>query len=160
MDQKVGGQAMVLRNHHTRMLRRRCRGRAYVIYESSKTRNAVTPWLRPGLRAGQANRKARCGRYGARCWKKRRSFCNGRNIGLMAFVARAYIARPVRVADVRQVLLWERVWRIFEGWNANDGVSRENSWCPIRPSGGLELHQLETGSSRRQKTAGPQAQRP
>ena len=53
----------------------------------------------------------------------------------MAFVARAYIARLVRVADVRQVLLCERVWRIFEGWNANDGVSRENSWCPIRPSG-------------------------
>ena len=58
----------------------------------------------------------------------------------MAFVARAYIARPVRVADVRQVLLCERAWRIFEGWNANDGVSKENSWCPIRPSGGLEVH--------------------
>ena len=53
----------------------------------------------------------------------------------MAFVARAYIARPVRVADVRRVLLCERVWRIFEGWNANDGVSKEKSWCPIRPSG-------------------------
>ena len=54
----------------------------------------------------------------------------------MAFVARAYIVRLVRVADVRRVLLCERVWRIFEGWNANDGVSRESSWFTIRPSGG------------------------
>jgi hypothetical protein len=56
----------------------------------------------------------------------------------MAFVARVYIARPVRGADVRQVLLCERAWRIFEGWNANDDVSK--SWCPIRLSGGLEFH--------------------
>jgi hypothetical protein len=53
----------------------------------------------------------------------------------MALVARVYIARPVRVADVRPVLLCERAWRIFEGWNVNDGVSKEKSWCPIRPSG-------------------------
>jgi hypothetical protein len=46
------------------------------------------------------------------------------------------LPRPVRVADVRQVLLCERTRRIFEGWNANDGVSKEKSWCPIRPSGG------------------------
>ena len=65
----------------------------------------------------------------------------------MAFVARAYIARPVRGADVRQVLLCERVWRIFEGWNANDGVSNEKSWCSIRPSGGVEFHRLEPGPS-------------
>ena len=53
----------------------------------------------------------------------------------MALVARAYIARPVRGADVRQVLLCESAWRIFEGWNANDSVSRENSiraWCAPR----------------------------
>ena len=135
---------MVLRNHHTRMLRRRCMGRAYVIYESSKTRNGVTPWLRPGLSSGQANRKAHCWRYGVRCRNKRRPSCNGRDSGLMALVARAYIARPVRGADVRQVLLCERAGRIFEGWNANDGV--EKSWCPIRPSGGLEFHRLEPGS--------------
>ena len=126
---------MVLLNHHTRMVRRRYMGRAYVIYKLSKTRNGVTPWLRPGLSSGQANREARCGRYGVRCRKKRRSSCNGRNSGLMAFVARVYIARLVRVADVRQVLLCERAWRIFEGWNANDGVSKEKSWCAIRPSG-------------------------
>ena len=38
---------MVLQNHHTRMLRRRCMGRAYVIHESSKTRNGVTPMASP-----------------------------------------------------------------------------------------------------------------
>ena len=79
-----------------------------------------------------------------RCRNKRRPFGNGRDSGLRALVARAYIARPVRGADVRQVLLCEIAWRIFEGWNANDGV--EKSWCPIRPSGGLAFHRLEPGS--------------
>lgn len=73
----------------------------------------------------------------------------------MAWVARAYIARPVRGADVRQVLLCESAWRIFEGWRANDGVSKEKRWCTIQPRTGLGFHRLGPGPPRGQETAGP-----
>jgi len=52
--------------------------------------NVVTPCLRP---VGQANRKASCGRYGVRWWKKPRPSCNGMDTG---WEPRLYITRSVR----------------------------------------------------------------
>ena len=43
---------MVLRNHHTRMVRRRCMGRAYVIYRIVKDAERSNPMASPRAQIG------------------------------------------------------------------------------------------------------------